>query len=176
MVSADAYILFYQKQSLTPNSSSTSSASSSSSSNQEHWVYRMPDFSYKNKTQMTKAQQQSEKPTTTTGSSKTGTTGSSFARNSPKYATLPVATTTKPESETVTDIQTKKALSVEENDTDEVNDEDKVEQSAKVASAETKSLQSEEKMQVEDHRTNSSESLQTNNEDVSRPIDKNDVD
>merc|ERR1719266_271323 len=96
---------------------------------------------------MTKAQQQSttEKgPPTTTGSSKTGTTGSGFARNSPKYATLPASANTKPESETNSDRQNKKALSVDEED-EVVTDEDKVEQSAKVASAETKSLQSEEK-------------------------------
>lgn len=52
VVTQDAYILFYQRQSLTNNSSSASS-SSSGSSTQDHWVFRMPDFSYKKKTTTT---------------------------------------------------------------------------------------------------------------------------
>jgi ubiquitin carboxyl-terminal hydrolase 31 len=195
VVSADAYILFYQKQSLTPNSSSTSSASSSSSSNQEHWVYRMPDFSYKNKTQMTKAQTQSTVSTTastttqpTSGTKVTaGTTtatsvsatsvkpgnGNGFNRNSPKYATLPAA---KSESSDISASTTKKEPLIE--DTIENNAGDKVDQS----DAETKSLPECKEMQEQQQqkelnpRADSVSSNHNNHEDVSRPIDKNDVD
>ena len=98
VVTQDAYILFYQKQSLSPCSSSSSSSSSTAA---EHWVYRMPDF-------------------------KIGKNQSHFVRNGPKYATMQP---TKSES----DIKAKNTVEQQE----------------------TKSL---------------------NNEDVSRPIDKNDVD
>ena len=192
VVSADAYILFYQKQSLTPNSSSTSSASSSSSSNQEHWVYRMPDFSYKNKTQLTKAQTQSTvstastQPTSGTTTVTSGTTtatsvsasvkpgnGNGFNRNSPKYATLPAA---KSESSDISAKDTKKEPLLE--DTIEDNAGDKVDQS----DAETKSLpecckEMQEQLQKElNPRADSVSSNHNNHEDVSRPIDKNDVD
>jgi len=175
VVSADAYILFYQKQSLASNSSSTSSASSSSSSNQEHWVYRMPDFSYKNKTQLTKAQaQQPTSGTTTTATSGNAkTTGSGNANSPKKYATLPAA---KSESSDISATNKEHLIK----DTSETNgdDKDKVDQCA-----ETKSLpESCEDMQDQqtsldlNPRAESVTSNHNNHEDVSRPIDKNDVD
>uniref|UniRef100_T1J896 Ubiquitin carboxyl-terminal hydrolase n=1 Tax=Strigamia maritima TaxID=126957 RepID=T1J896_STRMM len=44
VVSPHAYILFYQKSTLTH--SSTSSSSSSSSGSSDHWAYHMPNFNY----------------------------------------------------------------------------------------------------------------------------------
>ncbi len=75
VVAQDAYILFYQRQSLC---ASSSSSSSSGSSGQEHWVFRMPDFTYKKKSGMVKTSNNSN---------------SNFQRNSNKYATLPAVRT-----------------------------------------------------------------------------------
>lgn len=185
VVSADAYILFYQKQSLAPNSSSTSSASSSSSSNQEHWVYRMPDFSYKNKTtQMTKAQTQSTPnsgsgtSTATSGASSTtsgstaGKTGNSFSRNSPKYATMPAAA--KSESNDTSSASPKKEALLSGSDDVTAIVTEQAENKTIIDQSETKSLQCEEMQQEMSTRADSSSS--NNHEDVSRPIDKNDVD
>jgi ubiquitin carboxyl-terminal hydrolase 31 len=190
VVSADAYILFYQKQSLAPNSSSTSSASSSSSSNQEHWVYRMPDFSYKNKTtQMTKAQTQSTPnsgsatSTATSGSSSTtsgstaGKNGSTFSRNSPKYATMPAAA----KSESKDTSASKKEPSISGSGdtsatvTNSGSSED-AENKTIIDQSETKSLQCEEMQQQQEMSPRADSSSSNNHEDVSRPIDKNDVD
>merc|ERR1711863_141380 len=52
VVTKDAYILFYQK-----------SSSSSSGSGQDHWVYRMPDFTYKTKSEMKCAPTAKPRPT-----------------------------------------------------------------------------------------------------------------
>merc|ERR1712088_374037 len=94
VVTKDAYILFYQKSCLSPASSSSSS---SSGSGQDHWVYRMPDFTYKTKSEMKCAPTAKPRPTkkeakkVALSSSKPGTpgTGQKFVRNSAKYATLP---------------------------------------------------------------------------------------
>ena len=139
VVSQDAYILFYQKQTLA-GSSSTSSASSSSRScgAQEHWVYRMPDFNYKNKTSLTKAQQQANL--------RAVTTSSSFQRNDSKYATLPPT-----KSESSGDI--KKVANA------------KISEETLQEKEESKSLGNEPLLEES-----------SNPEDVSRPIDKNDVD
>lgn len=195
VVSADAYILFYQKQSLAPNSSSTSSASSSSSSNQEHWVYRMPDFSYKNKTtQMTKAQTQStpnsgsSTSTATSGSLSTtsgsanGKTGSSFARNSPKYATMPTAAKSE-SNDTSVSKKVSPSISGSSSDTSatvttsgQSSENDASENKTIIDQSETKSLQCEEMQQHQDMGPRADSSSSNNHEDVSRPIDKNDVD
>merc|ERR1712080_596797 len=96
-----AYILFYQKSCLSPASSSSSS---SSGSGQDHWVYRMPDFTYKTKSEMKCAPTAKPRPTKKEAkktvqqpSSKPGTpgTGQKFVRNSAKYATLPAKRTSK---------------------------------------------------------------------------------
>ena len=103
VVTKDAYILFYQKSCLSPASSSSSS---SSGSGQEHWVYRMPDFTYKTKSEMKCAPTLKPRPTKkeakkvaalSSASSKPGTpgTGQKFVRNSAKYATLPAKRTSK---------------------------------------------------------------------------------
>lgn len=103
VVTKDAYILFYQKTCLSPSSSSSSS--SSSGSNQEHWVYRMPDFYYKAKSETKCAP--SNKPRTKSSKKEKGKTmatktvtekvaekeESDFSRNSAKYATLPAKRT-----------------------------------------------------------------------------------
>ena len=153
VVSQDAYILFYQKQSLTSNNSSSSSSAASSSSGsscgaQEHWVYRMPDFNYKNKngTTLTKAQQQANlKAVTTSG-------GANFQRNDTRYASMPPK-----KSESSVDV--KKA--------DSRPGSPKADQDE-----ETKSLGNEPRIE-----TSKEELLEESSpEDVSRPIDKNDVD
>ena len=96
IVTKDAYILFYQKSSLSPSSSSASS--SSSGSGQDHWVYRMPDFCYraKNTTRYapanrTKSRVRQPKKSVKVKCSedKTENKDSSFVRNSRKYSTLP---------------------------------------------------------------------------------------
>ena len=100
VVTKDAYILFYQKSCLSPASSSSSS---SSGSGQDHWVYRMPDFTYKTKSEMKCAPTAKPRPTkkeakkVALSSSKPGTpgTGQKFVRNSAKYATLPAKRTSK---------------------------------------------------------------------------------
>ena len=112
IVTKDAYILFYQKSSLSPSSSASSS---SSGSNTDHWVYRMPDFYYKSKNEtkcapanaprsktgkkearkvtengIKKGKEESEeKPVD--GEASVG--DESFTRNSRKYATMPTKRT-----------------------------------------------------------------------------------
>jgi len=97
VITKDAYILFYQKSCLSANSSSSSS---SSGSNQEHWVYRMPDFYYKAKSETKCAP--TSKPRTTKKEAKkvvmaskleTQNSSQNFTRNSAKYATLPAKRT-----------------------------------------------------------------------------------
>ena len=100
VVTKDAYILFYQKSCLSPASSSSSS---SSGSGQDHWVYRMPDFTYKTKSEMKCAPTAKPRPTkkeakkVALSTSKPGTpgTGQKFVRNGAKYATLPAKRTSK---------------------------------------------------------------------------------
>ena len=100
VVTKDAYILFYQKSCLSPGSSSSSS---SSGSGQDHWVYRMPDFTYKTKSEMKCAPTAKPRPTkkeakkVALSTSKPGTpgTGQKFVRNGAKYATLPAKRTSK---------------------------------------------------------------------------------
>ena len=113
IVTKDAYILFYQKSSLSASSSSSSS-SSGSGSNTDHWAYRMPDFYYKSKSETKSApatapRSKSGKKVTKKGTEngakkkvvaeeKTENTGSSvrdesFTRNSRKYATMPAKRT-----------------------------------------------------------------------------------
>jgi len=80
VVNKDAYILFYQKACL---SGASSASSSSSSGGADHWVYRMPDFVYKTKSETRCA------PTSKPRSTKSKVPEPNFARNSAKYATLP---------------------------------------------------------------------------------------
>ena len=94
IVTKDAYILFYQKSSLSPSSSSASS--SSSGSGQDHWVYRMPDFYYRAKNQTryapanrTKTRNRQPKKSVNVKCSEGKAADSSFVRNSRKYSTLP---------------------------------------------------------------------------------------
>jgi len=97
VVNNNAYILFYQKQIKGGSqSSSSSSSSSTSSSNQEHWVYRMPDFHYKHK--LTKAQQQQQNLKAVTSGSSTTTTAS---KTSPQNKAVPPTTETKSSVEQV---------------------------------------------------------------------------
>ncbi len=143
VVTQDAYILFYQKQTLSSSScssASSSSSSSSSSSAQEHWVYRMPDFNYKNKTSssLSKAQQQANL--------RAVTSGGGFQRNSAKYATLPAA---QKKSEESSEEAVKK---------DEVKSLSEEDVASRICSPPTSPAPPQE------------------NEDVSRPIDQNDVD
>ena len=101
--------------------------------------------------------------------------GNGFDRNSPKYAALPAA---KSDSSDISAKDTKKEPLLE--DTIEDNAGDKVDQS----DAETKSLpecckemQEQQQQQKElNPRADSVSSNHNNHEDVSRPIDKNDVD
>ena len=101
IITKDAYILFYQKSSLC---SSSSASSSSSGSNQDHWVYRMPDFYYKakNETKCAPAPRQSKSNKTSTAKKSTTADDDkkvesesatvkdeSFSRNSRKYSTMP---------------------------------------------------------------------------------------
>ena len=169
VVTLDAYILFYQRQSLTSNPSSSASSSASSSttsgSGQEHWVYRMPDFNYKNKTtsNLSKAQQQANvrAVTSTNGSS---TNNSTFTRNKGSYATMPV----KSESS----MEIKKSTTNEEASEKPDENDDK-----KVTEHETKSLNGEISVTTSSSSSSRSSTSDTNEiDDVSRPIDKNDVD
>merc|ERR1712112_195402 len=99
----DAYILFYQKSSL---SASSSASSSSSGSNQDHWVYRMPDFYYKAKNETksapaeaprSKASKRNTKKivneSKTNTENETESNNERFTRNSRKYATMPAKRT-----------------------------------------------------------------------------------
>ena len=155
VVGQDAYILFYQRQSLTSNPSSSASSSAGSStcsSGNEHWVYRMPDFNYKNKTaSLTKAQQQANV--------RAVTSGSNFTRNKGGYATMPVV---KSES----NMEVKNVAESDKKDEkveNETNSEKLREKDAEVTE-ESKSLNGTEISTTEEV------------DDVSRPIDKNDVD
>lgn len=187
VVTQDAYILFYQRQSLSSSGASSSSASSSSSSSaamQEHWVYRMPDFTFKAKNGMTTKQQQAaniqavttgrvcNKPaattTTTTATAKAdddATTASdagkdSFQRNNPKYATLPA----KRHSEV---IQCDNGHHSEGEQAESEDDDDDV----TVTEPEPKGEEKEVTEEVVETVVEKKE-----DEDVTRPIDKNDVD
>ena len=167
VVTLDAYILFYQRQSLTSNPSSSASSSASSSttsgSGQEHWVYRMPDFNYKNKTNsnLSKAQQQANVRAVTTNGNTNNS--SAFTRNKGSYATMPV----KSESS----MEIKNPASTTNEEASEKPDDD----NKKVTETETKSLNGE--ISVTTSSSSSSSTSDTNEiDDVSRPIDKNDVD
>ncbi len=114
IVTKDAYILFYQKSSLSASSSSSSS-SSGSGSNTDHWVYRMPDFYYKSKSETksapataprSKSGKKDTKKVTENGTKKkveaeekrdanpeSSVRDESFTRNSRKYATMPAKRT-----------------------------------------------------------------------------------
>jgi ubiquitin carboxyl-terminal hydrolase 31 len=219
VVSQDAYILFYQRQSLTSNPSSSSASSSSSSgsssisggSGQEHWVYRMPDFNYKNKTSssnststtttqtnsttstLTKAQQQANVRAATQGGG--GTAGTGFSRNKGSYATMPIvksessvevknnSTTTASTNE----LQRQQQQPVTKNEADNVIAASKAESESNNAAAETKSLTaitttttSSTSNNPGEKKTNLQEQISSDQteeiDDVSRPIDKNDVD
>merc|ERR1712029_1171812 len=111
IVTKDAYILFYQKSSLSASSSSSSS-SSGSGSNTDHWVYRMPDFYYKSKSETksapataprSKSGKKETKKVAVNGTKKkvaeteekteSSARDESFTRNSRKYATMPAKRT-----------------------------------------------------------------------------------
>jgi len=102
VVTNNAYILFYQKSITSSGSTGSSSSSSSSSTQQDHWVYRMPNFYYKSKTETKVApnaasvrgkmkRNNSVKKIAVAANSTVAATESnkSFERNSAKYATLP---------------------------------------------------------------------------------------
>jgi len=100
IVTKDAYILFYQKSSLS--SSSSSSSSSSTGSQQDHWVYRMPDFYYKSKNETKCApavrvknvkEKKLTKKAPTSVKTEIKSSDESFSRNSRKYATMPAKRT-----------------------------------------------------------------------------------
>jgi len=203
VVSQDAYILFYQRQSLTSNPSSSASSSSGSSggSGQEHWVYRMPDFNYKNKssstnsqtnsttTPLTKAQQQANVRAVTSGNSGGGleappaAAGTGFSRNKGAYATMPIV---KSESS----VEVKNSTLAASNNEQAVTNNEAADVVAKAESesnkAETKSLtgtttttsstisNSENKTKLLREIISSDQTEEV--DDVSRPIDKNDVD
>ena len=155
----------------------------------------MPDFSYKNKTtQMTKAQTQStpnsgsSTSTATSGSLSTtsgsanGKTGSSFARNSPKYATMPTAAKSE-SNDTSVSKKVSPSISGSSSDTSatvttsgQSSENDASENKTIIDQSETKSLQCEEMQQHQDMGPRADSSSSNNHEDVSRPIDKNDVD
>jgi ubiquitin carboxyl-terminal hydrolase 31 len=172
VVTDDAYILFYQRQSTTPNSSSaSSSASSSSSSAQEHWVYRMPDFNYKGKNGMplTKSQQQQ-------ANIKAATSG--FSRNTGKYATMPTSTTTavKAADESTTAETTADKCDKEQphSDGEEPREEEELCSDQELPPAQEEVVKEEQ--EGKSSTTKAEAGTEAATEDVSRPIDKNDVD
>ena len=133
---------------------------------------------------MTKAQTQSTPnsgsgtSTATSGASSTtsgstaGKTGNSFSRNSPKYATMPAAA--KSESNDTSSASPKKEALLSGSDDVTAIVTEQAENKTIIDQSETKSLQCEEMQQEMSTRADSSSS--NNHEDVSRPIDKNDVD
>ncbi|GLH04172.1 Ubiquitin carboxyl-terminal hydrolase nonstop [Gryllus bimaculatus] len=86
LVTAAAYILFYQRRGLISGSYSASSAASTSSSGSglEHWVYRMPAFSH--------TTSKSQEELSNKGSSEKEKITNSFSRGTRGYATLQPAT------------------------------------------------------------------------------------
>ena len=169
----DAYILFYQRQSLS--TSSSASSSSSSSSQQDHWVFRMPDFTYRKKSATSTATTTATTTTTpaankakATSSPKSESKGestvekspspssSNFTRNSGKYATMPVKKSTQ-----VVECDQEHNSDVEGGmDDDEDNDNETAvdEEARKTAATKAKIIEEDEE------------------DEVARPIDKNDVD
>ena len=87
VITKDAYILFYQKTCLNPSSSSSSCSSGSSA---EHWVYRMPDFYYKTKSETRCAPNSRPRSGAAKAAATLSPERSRFIRNGAKYATLPV--------------------------------------------------------------------------------------
>lgn len=131
IVTKDAYILFYQKSSL---SASSSASSSSSGSNQDHWVYRMPDFYYKAKNETksapakaprSKASKRNTKKiveeSKTNTENETESNNESFTRNSRKYATMPAKRTSdliQVDTENYSDTEQGAAAESDDDDTD----------------------------------------------------------
>jgi len=131
IVTKDAYILFYQKSSL---SASSSASSSSSGSNQDHWVYRMPDFYYKAKNETksapakaprSKASKRNTKKiveeSKTNNENETESNNESFTRNSRKYATMPAKRTSdliQVDTENYSDTEQGAAAESDDDDTD----------------------------------------------------------
>ncbi len=192
VVTQDAYILFYQKQSLS--SYSSASSSSSGSSNQEHWVFRMPDFAYKKKSGIVKVPSATSSPSKSSAKKKPASEGgggdkksassamsssspassssssSPFQRNSAKYATLPAKRTTEEpaaedcEPDRHSDIVEQTGNGDEEEDEDEdvtVTDEIGRSEAAAGEGAEGRE---------------GSPARSEDEDGISRPIDKNDVD
>ena len=186
VVSQDAYILFYQRQSLTsnpPSSSASSTSGSSGGSGQEHWVYRMPDFNYKNKTS-------SSSSTTTTQNGKKLTQAQQQAnvRAVTSGSTMPIV-----KSESSREVKTATSTN-EQPVTKNEADEPEVHQQSGNDEAESNNISAETKSLTE---TSTTSAIITSNgqnktqkllldkmssdqteevDDVSRPIDKNDVD
>ncbi len=120
VVSNDAYILFYQRQPVggseggsaaaSANGGSSSSSTSSGASNPEHWVFRMPNFTYKKKqpssgasaaattttstatpasASMSEPAKKEAPPKSAADSQSSANNTPGFTRNSAKYATMP---------------------------------------------------------------------------------------
>nr|CAD7404748.1 unnamed protein product [Timema cristinae] len=93
LVTAAAYILFYQRHGLVAGSHSVSSAASSSSSGSglDHWVYRMPAFNYSPQPNTNNRSSKSQEELTTkadTLDKKSNNSPPTFARGCRAYATL----------------------------------------------------------------------------------------
>nr|CAD7440347.1 unnamed protein product [Timema bartmani] len=93
LVTAAAYILFYQRHGLVAGSHSVSSAASSSSSGSglDHWVYRMPTFNYSPQPNTNNRSSKSQEELTTkadTLDEKSTSSPPTFARGCRAYATL----------------------------------------------------------------------------------------
>ncbi len=194
VITQDAYILFYQRQSLT-TSSSSSSSSSSGSTNQEHWVFRMPDFAYKKKGGIVKVSTSStSSPTKSKKKEKTPPPSSSsssvFQRNSTKYATLPAKRTTEEAAE---DCEPDRHSDIveqvgddddddEENDAEEEEEEEEEEppradQQKDSAAESAEAAANKVTRDDDDESAKTSEAKGEDDDDgISRPIDKNDVD
>ena len=110
----------------------------------------------------------------TTSGSNAGKTGNSFSRNSPKYATMPAAA--KSESNDTSSASPKKEALVSGSDDVTAIVTEQAENKTIIDQSETKSLQCEEMQQQQEMSPRADSSSSNNHEDVSRPIDKNDVD
>lgn len=151
VITKDAYILFYQRHSV---GSSSSSSSSSSGSNQEHWVFRMPDFNYK-KGGATIPKSKSKEKVESKEENKSSSSTSPFKRNDAKYATMPAKSSTTPK-----ELADKDNCEPDHQSDIEIgcDDEDK-EDDEEVKTSKTKQDANDEE-----------------EDDVTRPLDKNDVD
>jgi len=195
VLTQDAYILFYQRQT-QHSSSSTSSSSSSASSGQEHWVYRMPDYTYKKTKGLVKVSSSaanSPKKSVKNGNNKhnnnnnlglrselapskgepekpkDASSATAFQRNSSKYATLPVKRLSE-----VIDCEPERHSDIEPGSESDEDEENETDSEVGESSSKTPPMKSAEATISAQRFLRKPED--EDEEGISRPISGNDVD